>query len=251
MLTRVFSIGLALLSLVACGEKKSEEGAAQPLVVIISPDNPPYEFKDTAQAGDKVIGFDVDVIEKLSEHLGRPIQIVEGDFQSLIPSLQSGRADMAISEIYPTEERRKSVDFSDSYYSNKPALLVLENSTITSEKDFTGGQKIGAQLGTPNETMAQKWTESISGLEVISLNKGGDLVQELKNGRIQAAIMGDNIAHRIAKSTSGLKVITIDTPSRDLAIAFPKGSSLVVPVNEALKNMKGDIEGIAQKWITQ
>jgi len=250
MYTRFLSIFLALFSLVACGEKKSEEGAAKPLVVIISPDNPPFEFKDTAQAGDKVIGFDVDVVQKLGEHLGRPIKIIEGDFQSLIPSLQSGRADMALSEIYPTEERRKSVDFSDPYYSNKPALLVLDSSPITSEKDLAN-QKIGAQLGTPNETMAQKWTETVPGLSVISLNKGGDLVQELKNGRIQAAIMGDNIAYRIAKSTPGLKVIAIDTPSKDIAIAFPKGSSLVGPVNDALKNMKGDIEQITQKWIVQ
>jgi len=249
MVLRILCICMSLMALVACGEKKTQE-TEKPLVVMISPDNPPFEFKDTAQGGDQVIGFDVDVVNKLGEHLGRPVKIVEADFPAIIPSLQSGRADMALSEFYPTEERRKSIDFSDPYYINKPALLVLENSTLRSENDL-GGQTVGAQLGSPNETMARKWSESVSELSVVALNKVGDLVQELKNGRLQAAIMGDTIARKIASSTPGLKVVVIDTPERDIAIAFPKGSSLVGPTNEALKKMKGDIEQIAAKWMIQ
>src|SRR6266700_13454 len=112
---RILSMCLCLIAVVGCGESKKEE-AVKPLVIITSPDNPPFEFKDTAQGGDKVIGFDMDVVQKLGEHLGRPIKIVEADFSALIPSLQSGRADMAIAEFSPTDERRKSVDFSDSYF---------------------------------------------------------------------------------------------------------------------------------------
>lgn len=249
MAVRFFGVCLSLLLLVACGEKKEESGP-KPLVLITSPDNPPYEFKDTAQNGDEVIGFDIDVAKKLGEYLGRPIKIVESDFPSIVPSLQSGRADMAMAELYPTEERCKSVDFSDPYYSNKPALLVLESSPLTSERELTG-QKVGAQSGSPNETMAHQWAESQPGLMVVSLNKIGDLVQELKNGRVQAVIMGDNIAHRISASTPGLKVVKLDTPEQNIVIVFPKGSPLVPQVNEALKKMKGDIEQISTKWMTQ
>ncbi len=249
MLTRLFCIYLSLLLLVGCGEKKDQEGQ-KPLIVIISPDNPPFEFKDTAQAGDKVIGFDVDVIQKLSEHLKRPIKIVEADFPSLIPSLQSGRADMAISELSPTQERRRSVDFSDPYYVNSTALLILEGSPVISEKDLSG-QTLGAQLGSSNEALAKTWTKSIPGLTIVSLNKVGELVQELKNGRIQAALVGDTVAHKIAHSMPGLKVIALDKSGGGMAIAFPKGSPWVAPTNEALRKMKGDISQIAEKWITQ
>lgn len=250
MASRIFCVCLSLVFLVACGEKKQQEGEQKPLIVITSPDNPPFEFKDTAQGGDEVLGFDIDVAKKVAEHLGRPIKIIEADFASIIPSLQSGRADMALAELSATDERRKSIDFSDPYYSNKSALLVLENSPLTSEKDLSG-QKIGAQLGSSNEVTARKWVENVPELTVVSLNKVGDLVQDLKNGRIQAALIGDNIARKIASVTPGLKVVDINLPERDIAIAFPKGSPLVPLVNEALKKMKGDIQQIESKWLTQ
>lgn len=240
---------LCLLFLVSCGEKKEGEGT-KPLVVITSPDNPPYEFKDTTQSGDQVIGFDMDVVHKLGEHLGRPVKIVEADFSSLIPSLQSGRADMAIAELSPTEERRKSVDFSNPYYNNKSEFLVLETSSLISEKDLEG-QKLGVQLGSSNEVIGRKLTESVPNLTLVALNKVGDLVQELKNGRIQAALIGSAVAHKIVKSTPGFKVVSVDVSNGEIAIAFPKGSPLVAPVNEALKEMQGDIKNIEIKWITQ
>jgi ABC-type amino acid transport substrate-binding protein len=245
----ILSACLCLLFLAACGEKK-EDGAVKPLIVITSPDNPPYEFKDTTQSGDQVIGFDMDVVHKLGERLGRPVKVIEADFSSIVPSLQSGRADMAIAELYPTEERRKSLDFSNPYYNNNSELLVLETSSLTSEKDLEG-QKLGVQLGSANEMTGRKLMETIPGLTLVALNKVGDLVQELKNGRVQAALIGGAVAHKITKSTPGLKVVPIDISGGEIAIAFPKGSPLVAPVNEALKEMQGDIKGFEAKWINQ
>ncbi|MBY0500738.1 MAG: transporter substrate-binding domain-containing protein [Alphaproteobacteria bacterium] len=244
---RIFCVCLSLITLVACGEKKNNE-TQKPLIVMTSPDNPPFEFKDTAQGGDKVIGFDMDVVQKLSERLGRPIQIVETDFSTIIPALQSGRADMALAAFTATDERRKSVDFSDPYYTYKLALLVPENSTISSEKDL-GGKKIGAQLGSSHEILAQKWIKEVPGLSVVSLNKIGELVQELKNGRIEAIVIEDTMAHKIVTSTGGLKTVVLTTPGEAFSIAFPKGSPLVQPTNDALKTMKGDIDQISEKWI--
>jgi arginine/lysine/histidine transporter system substrate-binding protein len=249
MAVRFFLVCLSLISLVGCGEKKNTE-AQKPLIVITSPDNPPFEFKDTAHGGDQVIGFDIDVVKKLGEYLGRPIKIEETDFPAVIPSLQSGRADMAIAQLAATDERRKSVDFSDPYYTNVFSLLVPENSTITSEKELND-KKVGVQLGSSYEPWVHKLAESMPGLSIVSLNKIGDLIQELKSGRLQAVVIGDTIAHKIAASTSGLKVIPLHTQGESLSIAFPKGSPLVAPTNEALKKMKGDIAKMQAKWMTQ
>lgn len=248
MFIRIVCLCLTLISISGC-EKSSQKEEQQPLIVIISPDNPPFEFKETAQAGDQVVGFDVDVVKKLSQHLGRPIKIVEADFAAIIPSLQSGRADIGLSTIVATDERRKSVDFSDPYYAHKLALLVPENSPLTSEKDLSD-KKLGVQLGSSHEVLAQKWQTSLPGLSLVSLNKGGELVQELKNGRIQAVLTEETTAHKIAASTPGLKVVVLDVPGEELVIAFPKGSPWVVPTNQALKAMKEDIEKIADKWIS-
>ncbi|MBL8676333.1 MAG: transporter substrate-binding domain-containing protein, partial [Alphaproteobacteria bacterium] len=146
--------------------------------------------------------------------------------------------------------RRKSVDFSIPYYNNKSELLVLETSSLISEKDLEG-QKLGVQLGSSNEVIGRKLIESVPSLTLITSNKVGDLVQELKNGRIQAALIGGAVAHKIVKSTPGFKVVSIDISNGEIAIAFPKGSPLVTPVNEALKEMHGDIKNIEAKWIAQ
>lgn len=250
MLPRALYLCFILLSLVACGEKKTHPEGKKPLIIMISPDNPPFEFKDTAQGGDKVIGFDVDIIHKLGEHLGRPIEIIEGDFPTLIPALQAGRADMAISTIVPTDERSKTVDFSDPYYTYKFALLVPVDSTITSENDLSG-KKLGVQTSSSHEMLAKRWEEMIPEMALISLNKLGALVQEVKNGRLQAILTEETTAHKIASSTPGLKVIAVTTPGESPAIAFPKGSPLVEPTNKALKEMKGDIEQLKTKWFTK
>lgn len=239
---------LILISFIGlCGCEKKNETTLPPLTIITSPDNPPFEFKDTAQGGDHVIGFDMDLAQKLGEHLGRPIKIIETDFAGIIPALQAGRADMAIAALGATEERRKSVDFSDPYHREMFALLVKEDSPLHSEKDLHN-KKLGAQLGSNPETIAHKWQQTIEGLEVVSLNKIGDLVQELKNNRIQAVLVDDAVAHRIAASTPALKVVILDMPAGISSIAFPKGSPLVSPVNQALKAMKKDIEQMATKW---
>lgn len=246
MTLRVLCLGLCLLSLIGCGEKK-DTNAPKPLIVITSPDNPPFEFKDTSQGGDKVIGFDIDVIHELGKRLGRPIKIIEADFAGLIPALQAGRADMSIAGFSPTEERKKSVDFSDPYHIDKKALLVLEGSSITSEKDLQN-QTIGAQFGSAHEMTANKWAASTPDLKVIALGKIGELVQEVKNGRIQAIVVEDTVAKKIAASTPGLKVIVLTVEGGPSAIAFPKGSALVKPTNDALKAMKGDIDKLEAKW---
>jgi len=249
MAVRIFSVCLSLLFLVACGEKKTENGP-KPLVVITSPDSPPFEFKDTARSGDEVIGFDIDVVKKVAEHLGRPLKVVEADFSSLIPSLQSGRADMAIAYISATDERRKSVDFSDPYYTAKKDLLVLENSFVSSEKELEG-KKVAVQLGSASEALAKEWEKEISGLSIVALNKIGDLVQELKNNRVQAVLAEDIVVKQVMASTPGLRIIPLNNSGDSLAIAFPKGSPLVPQVNEALKKMKGDIQQLEAKWMIQ
>lgn len=247
MLKKILFLSLAFFCLVGC-EKTPQSQTDKPLIVIVSPDNPPFEFKDTAQGGDKVIGFDVDVIQKIGQKLNRPIQIIESDFSAIIPSIQAGRADMGLSAIAATEERRKNVDFSDPYYTYKFALLVPQNSMITSEEDLQE-KKLGVQLGSSHEVLAQKWKASIPGLSLITLTKGGELVQELKNGRIQAILTEDTTAHKIVGSTPGLKAVVLTVPGEELVIVFPKGSPWVKPVNEALQGLKGEIEEILKKWM--
>lgn len=241
-------LGFILLSLCGCKETTEPSSEGKPLVLITSPDNPPFEFKDTGHGGDKVIGFDMDVAHNLAQRLGRPLQIVEMDFSSIIPALQSGRADMAMAGFTVTDERSKSVDFSDPYYTFKLAFLLPENSPIKSEKNLHN-LNLGVQLGTSHEILAKRWQELDPTLSLKSLTKIGELVQDLKNGRIQAILIEETTARNIVAATPGLKVLPLESKGEDIAIAFPKGSPWVTPTNEALKEMKSDIHELTQKWM--
>jgi len=243
---RFVGVCVCLLALVGC-KKSSDQEDITPLIVITSPDNPPFEFKDTAQGGDEVIGFDMDMAQKLSEHLGRPVKIMEADFSAIIPALQSGRADMAISTLSPTPERCKSVDFSDPYYQQDVAFLVLEGCPITSPRGLEN-KVLGVQMGSTHENTGQALIKKIPALSVVSLNKGGELVQELKNKRIDAILTETCTAQRIAAATPGLKVVPLEIEGEKLAIAFPKGSPWVKVVNEKLKNMQKDLKTLTVKW---
>ena len=104
---------------------------------------PPMEFVKDGQR----TGFDIDLVEALGRAMGRKIEWIDIDFKGLIPALQSGRADMAVSAIYITDERRKVVDFSDAYYAGGLVVLTKKDGAIKTLKDMDG-KKVAVQVGT-------------------------------------------------------------------------------------------------------
>ena len=80
------------------------------IVDAINPHTPGYEALDP-QDPSKYIGFDIDLAEALGECLGFKVTYKPVAFAALLPTLQSGQADIVISDIYATEERAKAADF--------------------------------------------------------------------------------------------------------------------------------------------
>lgn len=241
---------LVCFFLVGC-QKENVDDYEKPLLVMVSPDNPPFEFKDTGTGGNGVLGFDIDLINKVGEQLGRKIQIVEVDFSAIIPGIQSKRADMAISGFAATERRRQSVDFSDSYHSYNFAVVTNQGTTVNSHKDLAN-MTIGTQLGSTHETKAQELASSLSGVTVYSLNKLPELILDLKKGRADAVMTEEVVAQKIVATTPGLQFTVLDDiGSESYFIVFPKGSPLIGEVNKALENLKssGQIDQLVRKWL--
>jgi len=111
------------------------------------------------------------------------------------------------------------------------------------------GKKLGVQLGSSHEVLAKKWQDQYPALTLVPLNKIGDLVQELKNGRIDGVLIGESEARKIASLTIGAKAVPLEIQGEAFVIAFPKGSPLVHQTNDALKTMQVDVNKIEQKWI--
>jgi polar amino acid transport system substrate-binding protein len=235
-----------------CGNFSPDFVAAQSqtgksLIMVTSADYPPYEFRKTASSNNEIIGFDIDIAKYITQKLGYQLEIRDTDFSGIIPALQSNRADFAMSGMSPTTERKKSIDFSDIYYESKNTIIAKKVSNLKTPEDLAG-KKVGVQLGTIQANTAKKWQN----VQMISLNKTGDIIQELKSGRIDAAIMEDTVAKGFIANNSDLEFHLIPSDSEELgsAIAFPKDSPLLKQFNPVIQAMKkgGEIEVLVKKW---
>ncbi len=221
-------------------------GNPEKLVMVTSADYPPYEFRDTARGKGEIIGFDVDIANRITKELGLQLEISDTDFNGIIPALQSGRADFAMAGMTPTEERKKNVDFSDIYYEAKNTIIAKKDSNLKKPEDLAG-KRVGVQLGSIQEEAAQKFKD----VKLVSLNKTAEIIQEVKAGRIQAAIIEDTIAKGFIANNPDLEFNTIpNTEAAGSAIAFPKGSKRINDFNRVLKQMKesGELESLVKKW---
>lgn len=239
---------LCVLSLVVgCSDDQSPEANQTHLIMATSADMPPFEFYKHA----KIVGYDIDVAKAVAQKLGLELHIRDMDFSALIPALKAGRSDIALASMTPTTERKKSVDFSESYLSLPLAVVSTGESKITTEKDL-GGRKIGVQNGSTHEQFAKGLVSKDSTIEVKSFNKLSDLVQELTAGRLDVVIMETKTARSFQKSTPSLHVSTLEGQTVFFAIALPKDSLLRPKINEALKELQasGRLDEIQRAWFS-
>lgn len=235
----------------ACGPGNSGSSASgqTKLTMGTSADYPPYEFRDTSQ-GDEIIGFDVDIAKSITQQLGYELEIKDMDFNGLIPALQSGRVDFVMAGMTPTEERKKNIDFSTIYYEAKNTLVAKKGKNYQT-LDQLAGKIVGVQLGTIQEKEVKTATEKISTLQIKPLNRIPEIIQELKAGRIEAAVIEDTVAKGYIANNPDLEFNTIpNSEEAGSAIAFPKGSDKVAKFNEALQTMKdsGELDKLVKKW---
>jgi putative lysine transport system substrate-binding protein len=100
-------------------------------------------------------GYDVEIAKRLAEGMGKELVIVKTSWSGLPPAVQSGNIDGIIAGMSPTADRRKTIDFSDPYYSSDLVIVVKKGSPYekaTSIKDFSGAN-ITAQLDTFHYTV--------------------------------------------------------------------------------------------------
>ena len=253
--------GLMATGLVACGGAKTaetkvaNESAADTasgevktiqsgkLIVATNAEFPPYEYHD----GDKIVGIDMEIADAIASKLGLEVEVEDIAFDSVILEVTSGKADVGIAGISATEERKQSVDFSDTYTTSKQLIIVKDDSTIAGAKDLEG-KKLGVQTGTTGDILAS----DIKDATVERYDKGMDAVQALSQGKIDAVVIDSAVANKFAEEVSGLKVLDEAYADENYAIAVKKGNKeLLDGVNKALSELKADgtIDSIIAKYI--
>lgn len=218
-----------------------------------SADYPPYEYVDSSSGSQEIIGFDVDIAKEITSRLGYSLQIQNIDFNGLIPALQAKRADFVMAGMTPTAERKQNVDFSRVYYEAKNTIVAKKGSNFRAA-DALRGKKVGVQLGTIQEKAANDFNEKQNlGVNVTRLNRINEIIQELKAGRIDAAIVEDTVAKGYIQSNPDLEFNTIPNEGESgSAIAFPKGSELTAEFDRVLGEMidSGKVTELVNKWFS-
>jgi polar amino acid transport system substrate-binding protein len=254
---------LALLSLIAtaCGpsEPANQLEAVQQagkIVMGTSADYPPFESYD--EAGE-MIGFDVDLMKEIGVRMGIEVEIQDLPFDSLIASVQEGKIDIAVAAFNYTEERDKSVDFTDAYYYAEDGFLVAEtfSDEIMAAED-AANYIVGVQTGATADSWA---TENLVDAGLMSednlfrYERMDQAALDVKNGRIELLITDYIPAQALAEEVGGLKVVYHEEISTGpVNIITPEGSTeLTGELNKIIQAMLDDgfIEGLATKHIGQ
>ncbi|HDC5929693.1 TPA: ABC transporter permease subunit [Staphylococcus aureus] len=227
-------------------EKIKERGE---LRVGLSADYAPMEFEHTVNGKTEYAGVDIDLAKKIAKVNNLKLKIVNMSFDSLLGALKTGKIDIIISGMTSTPERKKQVDFSDSYMMTKNIMLVKKDKVNEYKdiKDFNN-KKVGAQKGTEQEKIAQTEIENAS---ITSLSRLPDVILALKSGKVEGAVVEKPVAEAYLKQNPklGISNVKFNEEEKDTVIAVPKDSpKLLSQINKTIKEVKD--KGLIDKYMT-
>ena len=243
------------VGLAACGTPVSQGTTNQnQLVVGMEAGYPPFNWtqNDDSNGAVKIQGtdqyaggYDVEIAKRVAEKLGKELVIVKTEWDGLTPALVSGKIDAIIAGMSPTEERKATIDFTDSYYDSQLVLVVKKGSkyeNATSLSDFSGA-KVTAQLNTFHYSVI----DQIPGVDKqaamdnfpamrVALEAGtiDAYVSELPEALSAQAANSDFV---MVKLTDGFQTSPEDTQT---AVGVRKDSTLTKEINEALKTISNE-----------
>lgn len=263
---------MMILSLAACGSKSddsaqgSSDGDASSddtakskieqikeagvLVMGTSADYSPNEFHTEVDGKDTIVGFDVAIAQYIADDLGVELKVVDMSFDNLCINLAKGDFDIVIAGMASTEERLKSVDFSDPYFKQQQAILIrAEDDALYNKPEDLSGHKVGVQNGTIQVPIANE----LAGEEnVVGLVKAQDLIMELKSGKLDVVYIDYTAALAFAAANDDLTVkdVGIESDSEGQCIGVQKGNEdFVAYLNEKIAEMQE--QGLIDQYVAE
>lgn len=247
---------MMLMSVAACGGSKQAEDS-NVLKVGMECNYAPYNWSQEDDSNGAVPiknvdnmytnGYDVQVALKIAESMGKELEIYSYEWDSLIPGVQSGKLDMVIAGMSPTEERREKIDFSDNYYISN-LVIVTKDGTLDDVKTIADldGKKIAAQSGTSHFDALSSQTKA----EVSELSDFSTMFMALQAGTIEGYVAEEPTAMSVTADASydyvpfvnnetGFEVPEDDT---SIAVGVKKGSELLSAINSALEGFDTDAQ---------
>lgn len=211
-------------------------------------------FRPLTFAGEdgELTGFDIELGTLIAEKLGVEVEFITGDIAGLLTGMQSGQYDICMSGMTMTEERKKSVDFSETY--GQTALIAVtqeDNDKVTGLDDFSG-LIVGSLGGTPQYA----YTESVGGYDELKDYKGNaEAFQDLKMGRMDVYVVSKIVARDFIENDSDtehpLKMVGETRNPSYMGIAMPKEQpELKQAIDDILQELieDGTLDELSEKW---
>ena len=249
-----------ILGLAGCGSKKDAQtsgGGSDVLKVGMECNYAPYNWSQSDDSNGAVAianvdnmytnGYDVQVAQKIAKALGKKLEIYSYEWDSLIPGVQSGKLDMIIAGMSPTDERREKIDFSDNYYSSN-LVIVTKKDKLTDVKTIADlkGKKIAAQSGTFHLTALTDQTEA-------AVNEMADfstMLIALGAGTVDGYVAEEPTAMAVCEDPNYSYValennntgFTVKNDDVSIAVGVKKDSDLKEQINGVLADFDSDAQ---------
>lgn len=234
-------------------EKVNEIKEKGILVLGTSTDYAPYEFKESSDAGSKIVGADIVLAESIAKDLGVDLEIKDIEFSKLEESLLNDEIDMIIASIIYNDSRKENMIASDSYYDTQMVFLINkeDEENYRTKEDF-----LNATIGYRKKSIENVvLKEEFKDYSKESYENSKDLVDSLISGDVQGALILKPIAEQYVKNNSNLSISDISLDyRREIVVGVKKGNDdFVEKINTTIEKLKskGIIEESIAKYTDQ
>ena len=205
----------------------------------------PFEYKSDG----KYEGFDIDLVQAVAKELGATkVEYVDTEFKGLIPGLLAKKYDMVVSAMYITDERKQTINFSDTYFPGGLSIMVKNSNTSVKGINDLKGKKVSVQIGTKS---AKYLEEKYKDIILVKVETNNDMFLELETGKVDAVVTGLPAAKTYAKAKGTVTVLPDTLTEEFYGYGLRKeDEELTKAVNTALKKVKdnGTYAQIVKKW---
>lgn len=218
-------LSICLIALCGCKKNKNE------IVMVTEAGFAPYEYYDN----NKIVGVDVEIAKEIASALGKKLVIKDVYFDAIINEIKSEKADFALAGMSVNEERKKQVDFSNTYISSKQIVIVRNDSDIKNISQINN-KKIAVQLGTIADSYV---TNNNITKDIVRQKKYLSMAEDLKAGKVDLIIMDELPGKKIVENNENLIILDGFVFEDNYAIAVKKGNALLLnKINEVIDNLK-------------
>ena len=243
------SLALAAAGILAMGAARAAElpeaiRRAGVLHLTVNPTYAPMEYHDPAT--NALTGLDIDLADALARRLGVQVAWSETPFEQLLPSLQTGRADLIISGLSDRASRRETAAFVD-YLTTGAQFFVMADSPAQAATDLCG-RRVGTTRSTSFPAEIDKWSKAsceAAGKPAVAYVPGEnsiDVRNQLKQGRIDAAVQGsETLPYAQSNEPGRYRILGAPFTVGYQGIAFRKDdAALREAVTDALRGLIAD-----------